>query len=197
MVKVRLTCIRHGETHHNRNGVVQGWIGADLTDLGHQQAHEFADRIINEPDVIFYSDLSRCQQTAAPIIAKFPKALAVADWRLRERSYGSIEGKSTKDVDWESFQSATLHESPLGAEPVGHVQERIKSFLRDTALLNVSNAIVITHGGVLNQLSFLFDPENTDIQYSQYGNAESLDIEYSLDDPRLRPSPIPKWSAHV
>jgi len=194
MDSVRLTCVRHGETRHNIEGIIQGWIGSELTELGHKQAKEFADSISETPQVIFYSDLNRAKQTVDALIAKFPDVPIFADWRLRESSFGLLEGTSGKDIDWQALFDVPPDEGLFGSEPVNHLQERVKSFMRDVALIGVSHAVVITHGGTLNQFKFILDKNHA---YTRHANTESFDIEYSFDNPNLKPGKIPKWSINA
>jgi len=191
MTDVRLTCVRHGETRHNIKGIIQGWIGSELTEHGHQQAQEFADNFNEKPQAIFYSDLNRTKQTVAALIIKYPDIPVFADWRLRERSYGSLEGTSRDTVDWKSFFNTHPDESLFGSEPENHIRERVKSFMRDMAYHNISHAIVVTHGGTLNQFKYILNPNHTRIKHA---NTESFDIEYSFNNPRIKAGSIPRWN---
>ena len=191
MKKVRLTCVRHGQSKHNVQNLIQGWVGSELTELGHKQVQKFAESYIEKPQVIFYSDLNRCRQSVEYITSKYPDIPALADWRLRERSFGKFEGGNKNVIDWDTLTDHDPAKSHRGIEPRNLMGERLKSFLRDLALLDISYALVVTHGGVLNQLKFILDPEHT---WTKHVNAESIDIEYSLDDPRIKAGPIPEWS---
>jgi len=191
MDRIRLTCVRHGETIHNIEGLVQGWIGSELTENGRKQAKEFAENFSEVPQAIFYSDLNRTKQTVDALIDKFPDVPVFPDWRLRERSFGKLEGNRREDIDWDDFFNTPPDKSHLGAEPEAHLQEREKSFMRDMALLDISHAVVVTHGGVLNRFKFILDPNHVK---KKYANTEPFDIEYYFNDPRLKPGPVPKWS---
>lgn len=191
MGRVRLTCVRHGETRHNIDNMVQGWIGSELTDNGHRQAREFANNYSEIPQAIFYSDLNRTKQTVAALIEKYPDVPVFPDWRLRERSFGLLEGSHRKNIDWDTLFNASPSESHLGVEPEAHLHERVKSFMRDLALFDISHAVVVTHGGILNRIKYILDPNHN---FRKYANTELFDIEYSFDNPSLKPGPIPKWS---
>jgi len=193
MDRVRLTCVRHGETIHNIEGRVQGWQGSELTKLGHKQAEDFAENYKEIPQAIFYSDLNRVKQTVDALIAKFPDVPSFPDWRLRERSFGTLENRKSKDIDWDSFWNLDSAKSHHDAEPEAHLRERVKSFLRDVELTGVSYAVVVSHGGVLNKIKHILEPKS-DETHVQYAHADSFDIEYSFDNPNLYPKPAPKWS---
>lgn len=68
---MRLTLIRHGQTHSNVGRHLDTAApGADLTDLGRAQAAALVDSLADhEVDRIFVSRLVRTHQTAAPLAA--------------------------------------------------------------------------------------------------------------------------------
>ena len=55
-----LVAIRHGETVWNTQGLQQGQLNSDLTDLGRAQARALADRLTGgQFDSLYSSDLGR------------------------------------------------------------------------------------------------------------------------------------------
>lgn len=101
-----LTLVRHGQTHSNvRRLIDTGAPGAELTELGHQQAAAlvpaFADR---EVDAIFVSRLIRTHQTAAPLAA--------------ERGIGPVELPGVHEItggEYEMVESLAAVEGYLAA----------------------------------------------------------------------------------
>ncbi|MBI3973337.1 MAG: histidine phosphatase family protein [Chloroflexi bacterium] len=107
---------RHGESLWNAVQRIQGQTNVPLSERGWAQAAHQAQRLRDEPvDVVFTSDLARARDTATCIaeamraarrIAVGAKATpqAVTDVRLhvrpalRERGYGSWEGRSMAEV---------------------------------------------------------------------------------------------------
>ncbi len=179
---MKLTIARHGETTHNRDHKVQGWYNSELSETGIEQAQELAAKITDKPDMVFASDLKRCQQTAAPIIEKFPDLQVLLDWRLRERYFAKLQDQPSKNVDWASFQGAAPSDSPDGAEPELYFEERVKSFIRDLSLYNPKTVLIITHGGVINRLGFILDP-NYEARW--YENVEFVELDIDPDDVRF------------
>jgi broad specificity phosphatase PhoE len=194
MDKIRLTCTEHGETHFIGRELIQGWIIPDLTELGRKQMQEFASSIIDTPQAIFYSDLNHCKQTVSILIDRFPNTPAFIDWRLRERSFGLLEDVRDNTIDWRIFDEIPPDKSYFGIEPKNHVRERVKAFMRDLAFTGITNAVVISHGGVLNQFKQVLGLDNIRINQS---NSASFDIEYSFDNPELKAGDIPKWRTNV
>jgi probable phosphoglycerate mutase len=66
---MRLLLVRHGQTHSNIGHALDtAYPGAELTDLGHQQAQRLAASLASERiDVVAASTLLRAQQTAGPV----------------------------------------------------------------------------------------------------------------------------------
>ena len=89
-----LYLIRHGETEHNANHIIQGQIDSPLTDLGKKQTKETANRL---KDVNFaacyYSPLGRTTQTAQ-VILKEHDITVQAKNDLMEFNMGILEGKT-------------------------------------------------------------------------------------------------------
>ncbi len=65
---MKLYIVRHGETDHNINKIIQGHLNTPLNSNGIIQAQKIANRLkdINF-DIIYSSDLSRAKTTAEEI----------------------------------------------------------------------------------------------------------------------------------
>jgi len=103
--------VRHGVTDWNLERRAQGQTDVPLNEIGREQAHALAERLKAEPawDVIYSSDLSRALETAETI----GRALGlpvVTDVRLREMSFGTMEGTTPEErllmygSDWETLE---------------------------------------------------------------------------------------------
>src|ERR1035437_5892718 len=88
-----LYLVRHGETEWNVQKINQGQSESFLTEKGIGQAKETAEILKDISfDAIFSSDLDRTYRTAE--IIKLDRELIIQTSKLlRERSYGSFEGK--------------------------------------------------------------------------------------------------------
>src|SRR3990167_9697869 len=92
-----LYLVRHGETEWNKTGIVMGQLDSLLTETGLGQAETTAQELkgVNF-DAIFSSDLHRAHRTAE--IIKLERELVIQTSKaLRERTYGSWEGKLGED----------------------------------------------------------------------------------------------------
>ena len=95
--------MRHGRSQANDAHVIacslqSGLQAAGLPTIGHQQARHAAEQLKQRglnPTVIVSSDFLRALQTAQHVAETFNTSIVVEP-RLRERDFGSLDGKSTE-----------------------------------------------------------------------------------------------------
>jgi 2,3-bisphosphoglycerate-dependent phosphoglycerate mutase len=99
----RLVLLRHGESEWNREGLFTGWVDVGLSERGVAEATHGGELLRSRellPDVVHTSLLTRAIHTTE-------LALAAADqrwipvrrsWRLNERHYGALQGKSKEQT---------------------------------------------------------------------------------------------------
>ncbi|NRF40705.1 histidine phosphatase family protein [Pedobacter foliorum] len=75
--------IRHGESEANAGFIATEPSTIPLTARGHEQALELADSLSYKPELIITSSYLRTQQTAKPLLDKFPE-LTVATWPFHD-----------------------------------------------------------------------------------------------------------------
>ena len=98
-----LVLLRHGESEWNAKNLFTGWVDVDLNDKGETEARR-GGHLLREhnllPDLVHTSVLRRSIRTAE-------LALNAADrhwipvrrsWRLNERHYGALQGKTKKQT---------------------------------------------------------------------------------------------------
>jgi 2,3-bisphosphoglycerate-dependent phosphoglycerate mutase len=94
-----LVLLRHGESEWNSHGLFTGWVDVGLSERGAREAED-AGRLLAEadirPDVVDTSVLKRAIQTAdIGLDAADLQWLPVRrSWRLNERHYGALQGRS-------------------------------------------------------------------------------------------------------
>ena len=105
MTPLRLVLVRHGQTTANALGILDTHLpGHPLTEQGHQQAAELAQRLASESVVAVYASRAlRAQQTAQPVAARHGLAVQVLDG-VHEVFIGDLEGRQAPD------DHRTLHE---------------------------------------------------------------------------------------
>lgn len=143
--------IRHGQTNGNRDRIIQTPDTA-LSELGHQQAQQLAQRFQNIPIAnIICSDYLRTQQTAAPLRELTQTAFSLQPL-LRERSFGDLRGMAYNDIDADFFAEGY---APPNGETHSQFVERV-SIAWESVLASYQNTqgnlIVMTHGLVLREL---------------------------------------------
>ncbi len=89
---MRLILVRHGQTESNVvHALDTGEPGANLTELGRNQAERLVDAVAHEEiSAIFTSHLARTRQTAAPLVAARGMQ-SRQDPRIREIRAGDLE----------------------------------------------------------------------------------------------------------
>ena len=153
---MRLLLLRHGQTHGNTAGALDtGYPGADLTDLGVQQA-EAAGRVLATTGItgIYASNLVRTQQTAAPLAGALGLDPVVLDG-LREISAGdyematdeaSILGYVGTVADW---IEGRLDSQMAGAETGHAFMSRFDEAVGQIVAAGHETAIVVSHGAAI------------------------------------------------
>ena len=90
-MSVEIHIVRHGQTHENFSGILQGHSNSALDEIGIAQAHAVAKRIVSlNIDAIYSSDLKRAMDTAQ-IISECMKMRVTAAPELREWNLGQLE----------------------------------------------------------------------------------------------------------
>ena len=95
--------VRHGKTEHNKLGLFTGWEDPSLAVEGIEEAKD-AGKLLKrngfEFDVVYSSWLQRALVTAWEILDQMDSTWLpiVKSWRLNERMYGDLTGKSKKMI---------------------------------------------------------------------------------------------------
>ena len=163
MEPTRIIAVRHGETAWNAGSRIQGQLDIELNDTGLRQAERLARALEEEPIAAVYaSDLARARRTAEAVA--WPRGLAVTtDTGLRERAFGSFEGRTFADIDAEFPEQAQRWRTrdPAFVPGVGAAlgesllafRERITRAASRLAALHPGELVVlVAHGGVMDVL---------------------------------------------
>lgn len=152
--------IRHGETQWNAERRVQGHTDVPLHDVGREQAVMTGQRLAdNRFGAVYSSDLIRARETAEIIVAASntgPYEI-VLDERLREVSFGTLEGKTWTEMD-EGVRAVqnerNLDFAPPGGESYRQMLDRLGAFA-DMLQERHSNydVLVVGHGAAFRALA--------------------------------------------
>ena len=88
----------HSISEDNENGIATGWRDGRLSERGRALAAELGARRRDDGiRAVFTSDLGRAVETARLAFAETAIPI-LADWRLRECDYGSLNGQPAADL---------------------------------------------------------------------------------------------------
>jgi len=188
-----LIVIRHGVTHWNLQGRVQGLTDIELHPDGIRQAQALAERLAQTTvHSVYSSDLKRAYQTAQWIAQRHNLPITPHPG-LRERSFGIWEGLTVTEIEtqypeeWRRFRG----EDPDFIVPQGVClrQFGVASIvcLEAIAARHVGErVVVVTHGGVIKALlrhtlnlsvTTGYRQENTAVNVFSFENAQwRLDV---------------------
>lgn len=158
MLQTRILLVRHGETEWNIAGRLQGWQDSPLSARGLAQVHRLAEALIGCAAVaLVASDAGRAVATAGVIGDRIGLATRL-DARLREISFGSVEGltRAALPPEIETARAQIMAMDPscnvalAGGESPATVSARVWSCLDELASRHAgSTVVVVSHGGVL------------------------------------------------
>jgi len=147
--------MRHGEALLNTKGIVCCWpekIRCPLTRQGRKQVKAAAEKL-EIIDLIFSSDLLRCQQTAE-IIGKELGLKPKYDKRLREFNLGIFNGRPLKEAN--KFFGERIRKFKIRApkaENYTDLKKRMYSFLKDIdKKYSGKTILIISHEAPLTML---------------------------------------------
>lgn len=161
-----LYVLTHTETYYNKNRIFCGTMNSVLTKLGHRQAEKIAKKLKDKKiDLAFLSPLTRSKQTLAYILKYHPNLEAIVDERINERDYGRLTRKSKIKYKRDSPRLYEIYHrsyrtSPPGGESMVEVENRVRSFLKDTVALmrrKKANALIIAHNNSIRPIRRYFE----------------------------------------
>lgn len=191
--------VRHGQTEWNAIGKLQGQLNSDLTKEGQEQAKALGEKLKDiHFDHAFSSDLTRAHHTAQLITLE--RQLAVNTSKLlRERTWGSFEGRSFQEFRTENehlleeFERLSREEQLTfrfapDMETDDEIATRMLTFLREAAVTypGTSN-LVVSHGGPMTaMLRKLQPPDEDGSPYGSFGNTGYIvlrtdGLEFQID----------------
>ena len=146
--------LRHGEAMSNIKQVVSSWpetFENPLTEKGVKMIEESAKKLMDKNiDFIFASDLLRTQQTAS-IVGRALKIEPEFDKRLREISFGNMNGGPITDLDVKfKEESERIKNKMPNGESYEDVSKRIYDFLIDIdKKYKNKNILIVSHESTL------------------------------------------------
>jgi len=172
---------RHGQTIWNVENKICGATDIALTELGHQQAVDLGQKILEEGiriDEILYSPLIRAAETARHI-SEITGVLRRMEPRLIEQNFGRYESTPR---DGEEFRQAKMNFicSYDGGESMLHLCQRIYNLIDDIRLeADHKCYLLVAHNGISRAVqSYFTDMSNEEFARFGIRNCEIVKYEF-------------------
>jgi broad specificity phosphatase PhoE len=154
MEPTTILLVRHGETDWNAEKRIQGQTNSSLNERGREQARALAEQLEGQQiDAVYSSDLDRARETAE-ILALRLDLPVVLDPDLRERNFGSWEGRTVDELEelWPGAWARWRDGNEAEGDVEDHLElaERVRGAIRRLAGAHPGGTIlVVAHGGAL------------------------------------------------
>lgn len=138
-----LIFVTHSTSTDNEAGIASGWSDPGLSPTGEEQARQLGTRLAEAPlDLVVSSDLRRAVRTA-DLAFEGREVEVIVDERLRECSYGDLDGASADAVD--AIRLDCIDTPFPGGESYREATERHRSLL-DELLDEIPGATILLIG---------------------------------------------------
>lgn len=148
--------VRHGETTWNRDGRIQGWADATLTDRGRRQARAVGAHLADAHavDRLVVSDLVRTRETAKAMRSAGLDVDSEPARAWRERDFGAFQGLTRTAIaarhpQYHRGRSLSSVRTVDGGESLCAFERRVREGWErlKSAVGGSETAAVVTHGG--------------------------------------------------
>lgn len=147
---LRIFMVRHGQTNHNIQKILQGHLDIDINETGVDQAKKVGESLKNiKFDKVVSSDLVRCVNTSQEVLKHQEQPLQLRQTpNLRERHMGVVQGMYIKDALAEYGENfKDLGEKK--ASMLERLNEEFELVIKQGITDGDKNVMLCTHGGVL------------------------------------------------
>lgn len=141
--------MRHGLTNENK---AQIYIGHNDPPLNVDAIEEInqIQPYVAVPDIIYSSDLTRAEETAKTL---FPNSKIHILSQLRERHFGSLQGKSrslVQGLNLYSKENDELNQDYYGVESFSSIKSRVNYVLNVIKESEANRILILSHGAFLS-----------------------------------------------
>lgn len=158
-MKTTMIIVRHAEAVGNKIREFHGWTDESITERGHIQAKQVAERLADTKiDVIYSSVLKRTMETAE-YISKVKRLPIISREDLKEINGGLWEGMRWEDLpkfypkEYDTWETKPhIHQMPEG-ESMESFQNRLIKAVQDIlSAERGKNICIVTHGTAIRVL---------------------------------------------
>ncbi len=171
--------VRHGQTIWNVENKICGATDIALTELGHRQAIETGEKILEQgirADMILYSPLVRARDTALHI-SEITGIPATEEPRLTEQNFGKYESTARDGEEFRDAKKQFLNRYE-GGESMFHLAQRIYNLL-DEVVASDKTYILVAHNGIARVVQSYFY-EMTNDEYAAFGVPNCAVMKYEF-----------------
>ena len=171
---------RHGQTFWNVENKICGATDIGLTELGHSQAKELGEKILQQEihiDEILYSPLSRAADTAKHIsqITGIPMR---EEKRLTEQNFGKYESTARNGEEFKVAKTNFICGFD-GDETMLHLAQRIYNLLDEIKQQPDKVYLLVAHNGISRVVnSYFYDMTNEEFAAFGIKNCEIRKYEF-------------------
>ena len=171
---------RHGQTFWNVENKICGATDIGLTELGHSQAKELGEKILQQEihiDEILYSPLSRAADTAKHIseITGIPMR---EEKRLSEQNFGKYESTARNGEEFKVAKTNFICGFD-GGETMLHLAQRIYNLLDEIKQQPDKVYLLVAHNGISRVVnSYFYDMTNEEFAAFGIKNCEIRKYEF-------------------
>lgn len=171
---------RHGQTFWNVENKICGATDIGLTELGHSQAKELGEKILQQKihiDEILYSPLSRAADTAKHIsqITGIPMR---EEKRLTEQNFGKYESTARNAEEFKVAKTNFICGFD-GGETMLHLAQRIYNLLDEIKQQPDKVYLLVAHNGISRVVnSYFYDMTNEEFAAFGIKNCEIRKYEF-------------------
>lgn len=171
---LRIFIVRHGQTDHNVQKILQGHLDIDVNKNGINQSKLVGEAL---KDITFdgfsTSDLIRCQNTCKNIVVHHPGIEVKTTPNLREREMGVVQGMYLKDA-LEKYGENFRNMGESRETFLERVDREWDQIVKSTESKGYTNYGICTHGGVITAfINYLYNVK----KYSLNPNLEPKDLK--------------------
>lgn len=176
---LRIFMVRHGQTDHNVQKILQGHLDIDINATGVDQAKKVGKSLgAISFDKVVSSDLIRCVNTAQEVLKhQQPTTPFRTTSNLRERHMGVVQGMPLK----EAISQYGANFKDMGEkkpEMLKRINEEFDLVIKQGVADGDKNVMLCTHGGVLTTFfNHLYEDKNFGL--NSHLTPEKLKVPYN------------------
>lgn len=180
MAFTKIYAARHGETELNAQDRVCGAVDIPLTENGMAQAYALAELLADKGiEKIYCSDMLRARQTAEVVGNKLG-IQPIADPRLREMCFGSLEKCMRDDVEFNRRKQVFAERFPGGGESILQGAHKVYSFMDEMLAECRGKTVLIVSHGWTNKLIATYFGDLSNEQFAQFRLPNCGYAEYEI-----------------